>query len=147
MIASECLAQGEATAVNQVLTRSLDNREDNAATSQLFLAVTEFMNSTSALPIWADEAKIAMAEALFLEQGPLFLLTLTCASLPECYINGNEAQVLGVTNRLRGKERSPERVYETAQLIVDVLAPGAFTSGTRKPESSRHNVYASSTRE
>jgi hypothetical protein len=123
-------AQGDVAAVNLVLTHFLDNRDDNAPTSQLPADVTKFLSETASLPPWIDQNKLATAEALFLDQGPLILLALTCASLPECYINGNEAKVLGVTNRLKGR-RAYRRIEETAQLIVDVLAQGAFTSQTR----------------
>jgi ER-bound oxygenase mpaB/B'/Rubber oxygenase, catalytic domain len=116
--------------VNQVLTHFLDNRDDNAPISELPAYVSEFLSTTAALPGWADQNKLATAEELFLDQGPLVLLALTCASLPECYINGDEAEVLGVTNRLKGR-RAYRRIKETAQLIVDVLAQGAFTSQAR----------------
>jgi hypothetical protein len=120
-------ADGDVTAVNQVLTHFLDNSTDHTDVSPLPLVVRDFLQSASALPAWADQTKIAMAEGLFLEQGPLIFIALACASLPECYINGNEAQVLGVTNRLKGR-RAYRRIQETAQLIVDVLASGAFTT-------------------
>jgi hypothetical protein len=126
-------AQGDVAAVNQVLTHFLDNQDADAPVSQLPPDVIQFLNSInspSPLPPWTDQNKLATAAALFLDQGPLMLLALTCASLPECYINGNEAEVLGVTNRLKGK-RAYRRIQETAQLIVDVLAQGAFTSQTR----------------
>jgi hypothetical protein len=116
-------------AVNQVLSHFLDNSDDNAPVSQLPSEAAQFLSATAALPAWADHSKLATAEALFLGQGPLIFLALTCASLPECYINGNEAEVLGVTNRLKGR-RAFRRIIETAQLIVDVLAQGAFTSQT-----------------
>jgi hypothetical protein len=112
--------------VNQVLTHFLDNRDDNAAILELPAYVADFLSTTAALPAWTDSNKLAAAENLFLDQGPLILLALTCASLPECYINGDEAEVLGVTNRLKGR-RAYRRIKETAQLIVDVLAQGAFT--------------------
>jgi hypothetical protein len=117
-------------AVNQVLAQFLDNRDDKAPVSELPAYVTEFLSNTAALPDWVDPNKLTTAEELFLDQGPLMLLALTCASLPECYINGDEAEVLGVTNRLKGR-RAYRRIKETAQLIVDVLAQGAFTSQAR----------------
>jgi hypothetical protein len=116
-------------AVNQILSHFLDNSDDNAPVSQLPPEAAQFLSATAALPVWADYSKLATAEALFLGQGTLIFLALTCASLPECYINGNEAEVLGVTNRLKGR-RAFRRIIETAQLIVDVLAQGAFTSQT-----------------
>jgi len=129
MIAQVFVDRGVA-GVNQVLTHFLDNRYDRDPVSELPAYVAEFISNTAALPSWSDQDKLATAEALFLDQGPLILLALTCASLPECYINGNEAEVLGVTNRLKGR-RAYRRIKETAQLIVDVLAQGAFTSQAR----------------
>lgn len=116
--------------VNQVFTHFLDNSDDHAPISELPAYVAQFLATTAVLPAWADQSKLSRAEQLFLDQGPLILLALTCASLPECYINGNEAEVLGVTNRLKGR-RAYRRIKETAQLIVDVLAPDAFTSQAR----------------
>jgi hypothetical protein len=121
-------AEGDVAAVNQVFTHFLENRDD-APVPQLPPDVCQFLTATSALPPWTDRNKLATAEALFLDQGPLILLALNCASLPECYINGDEAEVLGVTNRLKGK-RAYRRIQETAQLVVDVLGSGAFTTAT-----------------
>jgi hypothetical protein len=119
-------AEGDVAAVNQVFTHFLEN---NAPVAPLPPDVIQFLTATSVLPPWTDRNKLAMAEALFLDQGPLILLALNCASLPECYINGDEAEVLGVTNRLKGK-RAYRRIQETAQLVVDVLGSGAFTTTT-----------------
>jgi ER-bound oxygenase mpaB/B'/Rubber oxygenase, catalytic domain len=124
---AQVFAHHGVAAVNQVLTHFLDNSNDNAPVSQLPPEAAQFLTTTAALPAWADNSKLATAEALFLEQGPLIFLALTCASLPECYINGNEAEVLGVTNRLKGR-RAFRRIIETAQLIVDVLGHDAFAS-------------------
>jgi len=130
---AQVFTQGDVRAVNQVLTHFLDNQDPAALVSQLPPDVShllsDFLTSTSKLPDWTNQDELATAEELFLDQGPLILLALTCSSLPECYINGNEAEVLGVTNRLKGK-RAYRRIQETAQLIIDVLSQGAFTTRT-----------------
>lgn len=75
-------------------------------------------------PAWADPARIAAGQALFHRYGPLAILLLNTYSLPICYAARKGVQVLARTNRLQSNPR--RRVVETAQLVIDVMAPGGL---------------------
>lgn len=81
-------------------------------------------------PRWADPAKIAVGQGVFHRYGPLVILLLNTFSLPTCYAAKKGVQVLARTGRLQSNAR--RRVTETAQLVIDVMAPGGLdpTSGT-----------------
>jgi ER-bound oxygenase mpaB/B'/Rubber oxygenase, catalytic domain len=85
----------------------------------------EFLESEAVLPQWADEEKIKAGEELFWEHGPAIVLILFCYSLPFCYAARKEVQVLALTDRL---ESNPtRRITETAQMLIEVMAPGGLT--------------------
>lgn len=85
----------------------------------------DFLKSAAVLPEWADKDKIQAGQELFWEHGPAIVLILFCYSLPFCYAARREAQALGLTGRLTGNPR--RRVTETAQMLIDVMAPGGLT--------------------
>jgi hypothetical protein len=85
----------------------------------------EFLKSVAVLPEWADVKKLKAGQELFWEHGPAMVLILFCYSLPFCYAARREAQALGLTGRLSGNPR--RRVTETAQMLIDVMAPGGLT--------------------
>ena len=64
---------------------------------------------------------------MFCEFGPALVVVLLCASLPECYGCGKGAHVLDMTNRLSGQAH--RRIFETAQFLMDVMAPGGMAPG------------------
>lgn len=84
-------------------------------------AITEFIKDHSTLPPWADPAKIALGQRVFMRHGPAALAALLCASLPECYSHKNGAQVLWYTQNL--EEHTVRRVYQTALILLDVMRP------------------------
>lgn len=83
-----------------------------------------FLQTQGALPPWADPELIAQGQRLFCRFGPPIVLCLTCAALPECYAAARGAQILGLSQRLR--RYTHRRVLETAQLVLDVMAPGGL---------------------
>ena len=85
-------------------------------------ALTIYFERSGHLPEWADEAKLAAGAELFAEHGPLLLVALICASLPECYTMAKGVQVLALTGRM-DSTHAYRRIYETAQYVVDVLSP------------------------
>lgn len=97
---------------------------------EVALAVQDFVRAQQALPDWADAVKLRRAETLFIEHGPLSCILLFCASLPECYVLPDLAQVLHRAGQL---ERHTEyRIRSTAAMIFPVMMPGGLSdaSGT-----------------
>lgn len=88
-------------------------------------ALTEYLHAGSTLPDWADRAKIERAEALFFDYGPLSCILLFCASLPECYVIPDLADVLHATGQL--EQRTDYRVRSTAAMIFPVMMRGGLT--------------------
>lgn len=78
-----------------------------------------------ALPVTdAELARAANGETFFAQHGPEIMMVLCCSSLPFDYAN---AQGVAVLTRTGFLAKEPNlRVAQTAQLIVDVLAPGGL---------------------
>ena len=87
--------------------------------------VSEFFKAKRELPTWADEKKIHDGQELFSNYGPLTVTALFCASLPECYVVGDEAAVLIRTGQLT--EKTLYRVRQTARFVFAVMAEGGLT--------------------
>ena len=116
------IASGSLAAVNRLL-RSLI-RNDQPPPEELPAAVSAYLDSTAALPSWADAAKVRAGQQVFVKHGPLCLASLACASLPACYAQRNEALVLGTTQKLI--EHEQRRILETGQFVIDVMQPGGL---------------------
>lgn len=119
----QVIAAGSLGQVNRMLATLI--RNDQAPPSELPAPVRDFL-ADSALPAWADPTKIAIAQSLFMEHGPLCLATLACASLPACYVERHEARVLMTTQKLADHEQ--RRILETAQFVIDVMQPGGLSA-------------------
>lgn len=91
----------------------------------LALALSEYLRAGSALPDWADRTKIERAEQLFFEYGPLSCVLLFCASLPECYVVPDLADVLHTTGQL--EQHTDYRIRSTAAMIFPVMMRGGLT--------------------
>lgn len=83
----------------------------------------------SPLPPWADPARLALGTELFHRFGPLVIMLLNAYALPLCYAARRGVQVLARTERLHSNPR--RRIVETAQMIVDVMAPGGLDPASR----------------
>lgn len=79
----------------------------------------------STLPVSESDLRKAEAGELFFAQhGPEIMMVLCCAALPFDYANARGVEVLNQTGFL---SKEPNlRVAQTAQMIVDVLAPGGL---------------------
>jgi hypothetical protein len=86
-----------------------------------------YLQQSSQLPVWANPGLIRQGEDFFNRNGVFCLVSLLCASLPECYVYKNEAAVLGTTAKL--EDHAYRRIYETTQLIVAVMQEGGLTPG------------------
>jgi hypothetical protein len=84
-----------------------------------------YLDAAQRLPDWADRDRIARAEALFFDQGVLSVLLLFCASLPECYVVPDLAEVLHTTGAL--EQRTDYRIRSTAAMIFPVMMRGGLT--------------------
>lgn len=116
---------GDLTAVTALLSTLM--RDDQYAPS-LPAPVAEYLAATSAA---ADRSAAAAAagERLFTDVGPEIMMLLCCSSLPSSYAARKGVQVLHSTAYLA--KRPNRRLFETAQMIVDVLTPGGLGPGGR----------------
>lgn len=89
-------------------------------------ALAAFVQSARHLPDWADAAQIDSTERQFMEQGVLSCILLFCASLPECYVLPDLADVLHATGQL--EQRADYRIRSTAAMIFPVMMSGGLTS-------------------
>lgn len=129
----ELYETGSVTAVNDLL--SLMVRHDVPPPAQLPPAAQRYFQQSAVLPPWVDLAAIAKGEEVFMRYGLLSLASLLCASLPECYAMRNGVHVLDITRQLRSN--TERRVYETAQMVIDVMARGGLHPGGRGVRSSQ----------
>ena len=98
----------------------LDAKVDPAVSA----ALRDYLAQGSALPAWADAAKVARAEALFMAEGPLSCTLLFCASLPQCYVLPYLAKVLQISGQLDAHTES--RVRKTAAIVFPVMMKGSL---------------------
>jgi ER-bound oxygenase mpaB/B'/Rubber oxygenase, catalytic domain len=85
----------------------------------------DYVRAAQVLPDWADHAKIERAETLFIEYGALSCTLLFCASLPECYVVPDLADVLHVAGQL--ERHTDHRIRATAAMIFPVMMQGGMT--------------------
>lgn len=88
-----------------------------------------FVDEVSPLPDWVDHDQLARGADFFCEWGFEIGLALFCAALPMGYAAGPVAQVLDLTAQLETNAR--RRVFETAQMVLDVTTPGGLVPGAR----------------
>ena len=93
----------------------------------------DYLAQTGSLPEWAEAAQVRLAQELFLDHGPKFLVFLYYKSLPMLYCCAKGAEVLVRTGRLTRDDASfrvfTRRIAETGQFLVDVMAPGGLAPG------------------
>ncbi len=89
-------------------------------------ALKQYVDGARVLPDWADPVQIARAEAIFFDQGVLSCTLLFCASLPECYVVPDLAEVLHTTGQL--EQRTDWRIRSTAAMIFPVMMRGGLTT-------------------
>jgi hypothetical protein len=84
-----------------------------------------YLASADGLPEWADAAKLRAGADFFSEWGLEIGLGLFCFSLPAGY--ARIAHVLDLTARMETDAR--RRIFETAQMVLDVTTPGGLDAG------------------
>jgi hypothetical protein len=117
--------KGEVAAVNDLLTRLV--RNDDIPAGPWPSQMAEYLGLSAQLPDWANGALIRTGENVFLRYGLTSFGILACASLPECYVLRDVAAVLGTTQRLA--EHARRRIFETAMMVLAVMAEGGLASG------------------
>lgn len=116
---------GAVAKVNALLAQLVGNEQPPGAAA--FPEVQQFLLSSAALPAWADPALIRAGESLFLEWGLASISVLACASLPECYVLGDVAKVLGRTGELQ--QHINRRMPETVMMVLAVMDRGGLGPG------------------
>jgi len=118
---SRVLASGDVKAVQGLMNTLVLN--DAPAPSDLPPELAEYLEETGRI----DPASLPApekGEQLFAEFGPEMLMLLGCYSLPLTYGARKGVHVLYRTGYLL--RRPNRRVFETMQMIVDVLSPGGL---------------------
>lgn len=90
--------------------------------------VLEYLSSAPAIPPGGAGA-IEAGQDLFVEHGPLMLMCLGCYSLPASYAAAKGVVVLHRTAYL--ERRPTKRLFETTQMVIDVMTPGGLEPGGR----------------
>ncbi len=122
--------------VNQLLPQWTDNRSlaawraPEGTPPAAAEALQAYVQAARTLPDWADPAKIARAEALFMDDGALSCILLFCASLPECYVVPDLSAVLHAAGQLEA--HTEYRIRATAAMVFPVMMRGGLTA----PEGS-----------
>ena len=118
-------------AVNRVFAQWETNRgvetwrADASVPPEVVGPLEAYVRQAQVLPAWADRARIARAETLFIDHGVLSCTLLFCASLPECYVVPDLAEVLHATGQL--ERRTEHRIRATAAMIFPVMMRGGLT--------------------
>lgn len=136
VVVSEVVADHGVRRVNELMRSLVHN--DGFVPHELPSGVRDYLRESGRLPAWRDEAAIARGEAFFEDNWPVIVTLLFCASLPSAYAAWKGAQVLYLTQRMtRHVER---RIFETAQFILDVMAPHGLSgpgNGIRSAQKVR----------
>lgn len=117
--------------IQRLLGRLVEN--DDPVPEQLPAIVRQYFDSVVLDP--REVALAAHGERFFALHGPEIMLVLCCRSLPFDYANAHAVQVLFQTGFLA--KRPNLRVAQTAQMIVDVMAPGGLSPDGRGLRSAQ----------
>ena len=97
---------------------------DSTLTPATEQALQRFLQKGTALPDWADLARLERAEALFMDYGALSCTLLFCSSLPECYVIPDLSAVLHTAGQL--EQHTDYRIRATAAMIFPVMMHGGL---------------------
>jgi ER-bound oxygenase mpaB/B'/Rubber oxygenase, catalytic domain len=126
-VVAEAFQQGQADAVNTLMRTLIEN--DDLPSDQLPQGIREYLATSAQMPAWVDPARIQAGERVFWRYGPEIIMNLFCYGLPSCYAGAKGVQVLALTTRLFSNPT--RRVIETAQMVIDVMAPGGLAANGR----------------
>jgi hypothetical protein len=103
-------------------------RNDHPTPEQLPAQLRDYLEATSGIPS-VDPKVVEGGQRLFEKFGPEILLVLACYSLPASYAARKGVQVLYRTGYLNN--RANHRLFETTQMIMDVMVPGGLDADGR----------------
>lgn len=96
------------------------------AAPHVIAALQSYLDVANALPQWANPKQISMGENVFMGHGPLSVMSLFCASLPDCYVQPEAARVLGIAGQLT--THADYRIRATAAMVFPVMLRGGLTT-------------------
>jgi hypothetical protein len=114
--------EGQVGAVNQMMRTLVEN--DDLPSNKLPPYVMEYLARTQEDVPRLDAGKLRQGQELFELFGPEVMLILGFYSLPASYAARKGVQVLYRTGYLQ--KRFVRRVFETAQMVVDVMTEGGM---------------------
>jgi uncharacterized protein (DUF2236 family) len=114
-------------AVSRILRHLVDN--DQPVPDQLPPSIARWLEQTAELPAWVDRDRFERGCRLVVEHGPQVCVVLATASLVYCYAGYPGVKVLTFSRRL--DHDAVRRVGETAQFVLNVMAPGSLGSSGR----------------
>jgi len=112
----EIFERREARALNVFMGQMVENDELPA---DLPDGIERFLRDTAALPTWVVPARVRQAERLFNIYGLISLVSLVCASLPQCYTMRTGVRILDLTGQLG--EHTNRRLHQTAVMVLAVM--------------------------
>ncbi|WP_075792129.1 oxygenase MpaB family protein [Massilia putida] len=92
--------------------------------AEMAAALEDYVAKARVLPDWADAARIARSEVLFMDMSMASCTLLFCASLPQCYVIPDLAAVLHAAGEL--EQHTDYRVRATAAMIFPVMMHGGL---------------------
>ncbi len=92
----------------------------------IVVALRSYLEAARGLPEWSDLAKITRGENIFRTHGPLLVMSLFCASLPDTYIQPKAAAMLRISGQLT--TNADYRIRSTAAMVVPVMLRGGLTT-------------------
>lgn len=121
---AQVFAAGDLPAVRALMRSLVEN--DEVLPAALPPELQEYLQATAQVPA-AELPRVEMGEQLFADHGPEIFILLLCYSLPATYAIRKGVPVLYRTGYLL--RRPNRRLFETAQMIVDVMTPGGLAPG------------------
>ncbi len=123
-VVEELFRDGQVDAVNDLMTVLVKN--DGLPPDLLPEVVRRYLDKSDDLPP-IDRQLLLRGEGVFADFGPEILMVLGFYSLPSSYAARKGVQVLYRTGYLN--HRPIRRVFETTQMVVDVMRPGGLLEG------------------
>lgn len=98
-------------------------RNDSIVSEALPAEIRDYLASIPQVPE-PEAAAVVEGQQLFADYGPEILMILACYSLPASYAARKGVQVLYRTGFLAN--RPNRRLFQTAQMVIDVMTPGGL---------------------
>lgn len=122
-LAGSAPAAGEADSL-AVLARVCG---DPAAPGASRAACERFLRATCTPPGWFDPVRIEQGQRIFVRHSVLSITALLLGGLVDSYANVHIARLLAGTGRIT--QDTGRRLFETAQMVHDVMLPGSLDAG------------------